>query len=188
MEERTGTVGDKIIRIVLTGPECTGKSTLAVQLAQYYSTLCLPEYAREYVGGLSRPYDYDDVVHIAETQVRQLEEYSNRANRILFLDTYLIITKVWFDLVFSRRPDWIVKELSQHSVDLYLLCDTDIPWEADPVRENGGTMREYLLGLYKKELIDFGCEYGIVQGSGDARLKNAIRLVENYIQKLTTYV
>lgn len=188
MEKRTGNVDDKIIRIVLTGSECTGKSTLAVRLAQHYTTLYIPEYAREYVGSLSRPYNYDDVVHIAETQAKQLEEYSNRANRILFLDTYLIITKVWFDLVFNRRPDWIDKELSKHSVDFYLLCDTDIPWEADPVRENGGPRREFLMGLYKKELVDFGCEFGIVQGSGDERLRNAIRLVDNYIQKLTTYV
>jgi NadR type nicotinamide-nucleotide adenylyltransferase len=188
MEKRTGVVGDKIIRIVLTGPECTGKSTLAAQLAKHYKTICIPEYAREYVAGLSRPYHYEDVMHIAETQVKQAEEYSRHANRILFLDTYLIITKVWFDLVFNRRPDWIDKELSAHPVDFYLLCDTDLPWEADAVRENGGERREYLLGIYKKELVQFGCEFGIVQGSGDERLKNAIRLVDNYIQKLTTYV
>lgn len=188
MEKRTGFISDKIIRIVLTGPECTGKSTLAVQLAKHYNTLCVPEYAREYVGSLSRPYDYGDVEHIAETQVKQLQEYSNRANRILFLDTYLIITKVWFDLVFNRRPKWLDKELSEHSVDFYLLCDTDVPWEADAVRENGGDRREYLLGLYKVELANFGCEFGIVQGLGNERLKNAIRLVDNYVQKLMTYV
>ncbi len=188
MEKRTDPVGGKIIRIVLTGPECTGKSTLAVQLAQHYNTISIPEYAREYVGSLTRPYDYNDVVHIAETQVKQLSEYSKRAGRILFLDTYLIITKVWFDLVFNKRPEWIDTELSGHSVDFYLLCDTDIPWKADPVRENGGTRREYLLSLYKKELVDFGCEFGIVQGLGNERLKNAIRLVDNFIQKLTTYV
>jgi NadR type nicotinamide-nucleotide adenylyltransferase len=188
MEKRTGQIGDRVIRIVLTGPECTGKSTLAVQLAQHFNTLCIPEYAREYIGSLSRPYNYDDVVHIAGTQVKQLKEYSKGAGRILFLDTFLIITKVWFDLVFKRRPYWIDKELSEHTVDFYLLCDTDIPWVADPVRENGGERREYLLELYKKELADFGCEFGIVQGSGDERLKNAIALVDNYIQKLTTYV
>jgi len=150
--------------------------------------LCIPEYAREYVSSLSRPYTYEDIVHIAETQVRQLDEFADRANRILFLDTFLIITKVWFDIVFHRRPEWIGNELSRHSVDFYLLCDTDIPWVADPVRENGGNRREYLLELYKKELIDHGCEFGIVQGSGDERLNNAIRLVDNYIHKLTTYV
>jgi nicotinamide riboside kinase len=188
MEERTGKVGNKLIRIVLTGPECTGKSTLAVQLAKHYNTLCIPEYAREYVGSLSRPYNYDDVVHIAEMQVKQCKEYSLRANRILFLDTYLIITKVWFDLVFNRRPDWIDTELTAHAVDFYLLCDTDIPWEADPVRENGGTRREYLLEIYKRELANFGCEFGIVRGSGNERLKNAISLVDKYIQNMTTYV
>jgi NadR type nicotinamide-nucleotide adenylyltransferase len=183
MEKRSGIVGQKIIRIVLTGPECTGKSTLAVQLAKHYNTLCVPEYAREYVDGLDRPYDYEDVVHIAEMQVRQLEEYSQHANRILFLDTYLIITKVWFDLVFNRRPAWIDKELSAHPVDFYLLCDTDVPWEADTVRENGGARREFLLELYKKELLYFGCEFGMVNGLGRERLKNAIRMVDNYIQK-----
>jgi nicotinamide riboside kinase len=188
MEKRTGKVGNKLIRIALTGPECTGKSTLAVQLAKHYNTLCIPEYAREYVATLSRPYNYDDVVHIAEMQVKQLKEYSLRAGRLLFMDTYLIITKVWFDLVFNRRPDWIDTALAEHSVDFYLLCDTDIPWEADPVRENGGTRREYLMGIYKRELIHFGCEYGIVRGTGNERLKNAIAQVDNYIQKRTTYV
>jgi len=188
MEERSGHVSDKIIRIVLTGPECTGKSTLAIRLAQHYNTLCIPEYAREYIAKLSLPYTYEDVVHIAETQVVKLEEFSKMANRILFLDTYLIISKVWFDLVFKRRPEWIDKELSKHSVDFYLLCDTDIPWEVDPVRENGGERREFLMGLYKQELKDFGCEFGIVKGLGEERLKNAIRLVDTFIQKLTSYV
>lgn len=188
MEKGTGLVGDRIIRVVLTGPECTGKSTLAMQLAQHYNTVCIPEYARQYIGSLTRPYAYDDVLHIAQTQVRQLDEYSGRANRILFLDTYLVITKVWFDLVFNRRPEWIDKELSTHSIDFYLLCDTDIPWEADMVRENGGTRRELLLGLYKKELTDFKCEFGIVRGLEEERLKNAIRMVDTHIQKLKTYV
>lgn len=188
MEERTGHVSDKIIRIVITGPESTGKSTLSARLAQHYNTLCIPEYAREYIEKLTMPYTYDDVVHIAETQVRQLEEYSQKASRILFLDTYLIITKVWFDVVFKRRPDWIEQELLKHPVDFYLLCDTDIPWEADHVRENGGTRRKFLMDIYKKELLHFGCEYGIVQGVGDERFKNAIRLVDTFILKLTSYV
>jgi nicotinamide riboside kinase len=188
MEKRTDQTGEKLIRIVLTGPECTGKSTLAIQLARHYNTLYIPEYAREYVSGLSRAYTYEDVVHIAEMQVKQLEEYSLRANRILFLDTFLIITRVWFDLVFKHRPEWIDTKLAEHPVDFYLLCDTDIPWEADPVRENGGPRREFLLDTYKKELVNFGCEFGIVRGTGDGRLKNAITLVDNYIQSLMTHV
>jgi len=122
------------------------------------------------------------VEHIARMQVLQKDEYSSRANKLLFLDTYLIITKVWFDVVFHRCPDWIRTELARNEIDLYLLCNTDIPWEPDPVRENGGAMREYLLNVYKKELEFWGCNYRMVSGIGDARLYNAIRLVDNLIK------
>jgi NadR type nicotinamide-nucleotide adenylyltransferase len=181
MEKGTGRTGESVIRVVLTGPECTGKSTLAIQLAAHYNTLCIPEYAREYVAGLSRPYTYEDVEHIAAMQVTQMHEYSGKARKILFLDTFLIITKVWFDVVFHRRPHWIDEELKRQHIDLYLLCDTDIPWEADPVRENGGSQREYLLELYRKELKEFGCNFHVVTGTGVDRLKNAISLVDRFI-------
>jgi NadR type nicotinamide-nucleotide adenylyltransferase len=183
MEKRTGNTDGEMIRVVLTGPECTGKSTLAVQLARHYNTICIPEYAREYVSALSRPYTYSDVEHIAATQVRQKDEFSARANKILFLDTYLIITKVWFDVVFHRCPGWIKEELSRKEIQLYLLCNTDIPWEPDPVRENGGSRREYLLELYKKELETWECPYRIVSGTGEIRLQNAILLLDKFIQK-----
>jgi nicotinamide riboside kinase len=173
MEKRTGNTDGEMIRVVLTGPECTGKSTLAVQLARHYNTIWIPEYAREYVSALSRPYTYSDVEHIAATQVRQKDEFSARANKILFLDTYLIITKVWFDVVFHRCPGWIKEELSRKEIQLYLLCNTDIPWEPDPVRENG----------YKKELETWECPYRIVSGTGEIRLQNAILLLDKFIQK-----
>lgn len=182
MEKRFAKAGD-IIRVVLTGPECTGKSTLAVELAAHYNTLSVPEYARGYVSGLSQPYSYADVEHIAETQVRQKEEFSNRANKILFMDTYLIITKVWFDVVFHHCPEWIIRELSSNDIDLYLLCTTDIPWEPDAVRENGGERREYLMELYIKELQQWRCKYEIVTGSGPVRLHNAISLVDNFVSQ-----
>jgi nicotinamide riboside kinase len=183
MEKRTGNTRGEMIRIVLTGPECTGKSTLAVQLARHYNTLSIPEYARIYVSALTRPYTYSDVEHIAATQVRQQEEYSVLANKILFLDTYLIITKVWFDVVFHRSPGWIKKALSRKDIQLYLLCNTDIPWEPDPVRENGGSRRDILMELYKKELETWGCHYQIVTGTGEIRLQNAIGLVDDFIMK-----
>jgi len=185
MEKSTGESGNKITRIVLTGPECTGKSTLAAELATHYNTVYIPEYAREYISGLSRPYTLNDVQHIAEIQIRQKEEFSAldsvRASGILFMDTYLIITKVWFELVYHQCPGWITSELARNDIDLYLLCNTDIPWVPDPVRENGGSKREYLLKLYKKELINYACNYRIVYGTGMARLQNAISHVEHFI-------
>jgi len=168
-------------RVVLTGPECTGKSTLAMQLAGYYNTLYIPEYAREYISGLRRSYTYADVLHIARTQVRQKEDYSMRAGKLLFLDTYLIITKVWFDTVFHRYPKWIDRELARNDIGLYLLCDVDIPWMPDPVRENGGEMRHILLEMYRKEMEERGFAYRLVTGTGEQRLQHAIRHVDEYL-------
>lgn len=171
------------MRVVLTGAESTGKSTLAANLARHFGTLYIPEYARDYVTGLGRSYTYEDVEHIARTQVRQMKEFSANAGRILFLDTYLIITKVWFDVVFHRRPEWLSQEIDAQEIDLYLLCDTDIPWEADPVRENGGERREELYRIYRKELEQAGCPFEVVTGLGEDRLGNAVKIVESYQKK-----
>jgi|WetSurMetagenome_2_1015567.scaffolds.fasta_scaffold175974_2 nicotinamide riboside kinase len=182
MEKRIDSPENTVIRVVLTGPECTGKSTLAMQLASHYNTIYIPEYAREYVAGLTRPYTYFDVEHIAETQIIQLNEFCPGANKILFLDTYLIITRVWFDVVFHRHPVWIDEELARNQIHLYLLCNTEISWEPDPVRENGGSQREYLFSRYRSELESWGCNYGIVSGTGTTRLQNAILLVDNFLK------
>ena len=183
MEKTSAERTNKLVRVVLTGPECTGKSTLSEQLARHFSTVFVPEYAREYIGGLCRPYNYEDVVHIADVQRMQAHDTFEKANTLVFFDTYLIITKVWFNVVFGRHPVWIDKELSAGTIDLYLLCDTTIPWTADPVRENGGEMREKLYYMYKKELDDLGCKYNVITGIGEDRLNHAIDAVNQYVQE-----
>jgi len=183
MEKRTEDPSDNLIRIVLTGPECTGKSTLAQQLASHFATVYVPEYAREYIANLCRPYNYDDVMHIAEVQRKQAHEIVNPVNRIVFFDTYLVITKVWFKVVFGRCPEWITEELSRKTIDLYLLCDTSIPWTTDPVRENGGEMREKLYLMYKNELEQLGCSYKIITDTGQQRLNLAIHAVNEFLEK-----
>ncbi len=181
MEERNADRNNTIIRIVVTGPECTGKSTLSASLARYYNTVFIPEYAREYVEKLTRPYTYEDVMHIAEIQIKQEKEYEKKANRLLFYDTYLIITKVWFDVVFKKRPLWIDEKLKENHINLFLLCNTDIPWIPDSVRENGGEMREKLFEIYRNELEYYGCNYVIVSGKGNERLENALKAVESLL-------
>ena len=176
-----------IIRVVITGPECTGKSTLAEQLAGHYHSEFTPEYARDYIANLERPYEYNDVLHIAEVQLKQAYECVNRANKIFFLDTYLIITKVWFEIVYGHYPQWIDEELARKTVDLYLLCNNDLPWIADPVRENGGEMREKLYLRYLRELDKLGCNYAIISGSGQQRLKCAVEAVDHYFPNLCHY-
>jgi NadR type nicotinamide-nucleotide adenylyltransferase len=185
MEKRVDKSPSTLIRIGITGPECTGKSTLAAGLAAHYRTAFIPEYAREYIESLHRPYTYDDVVHIAERQVMDEQAYALKANGILFYDTYLIITKVWFSVVYNRMPVWIDEVLQRNHIHLFLLCDTDIPWVPDNVRENGGEMREKLLMIYRQELEKYGFPYTVIRGKGNKRLKNAIEAVESKLQQLT---
>lgn len=183
MEKGADKSRPSMTRIVVTGPECTGKSTLAAQLAAHYNTTFIPEYAREYIENLNRPYTYEDVVNIAGQQVREENKFARKANKILFYDTYLIITKVWFDLVYKQRPDWIDEILKQRHIHLFLLCDTDIPWYPDNVRENGGAMRKKLFRMYQQEIENYGFPYAIINGKGEKRLHNGIKAVDSILNK-----
>jgi NadR type nicotinamide-nucleotide adenylyltransferase len=170
-------------RIILTGPESTGKTMLSTELAARFNMPFIPEYAREYILNLGRQYTYNDVVHIAKKQVELMEFYSAQKSEYLFIDTYLIITKVWFDKVFHRCPEWIDIEISKTINDLYLLCRPDIPWVPDRVRENGGHMREVLFDLYENELKNAGLNYAYVEGDGEDRIKNAILQINTFYLK-----
>jgi NadR type nicotinamide-nucleotide adenylyltransferase len=164
-----------IRRIVITGPESTGKTELAQALAEKLNSPWIPEYARQYVENLDRPYNYNDVIQIAKYQViQEKESILKTENGIIIFDTWLIITKVWLDLVFGKCPKWIPDYIRSSKIDLFLVCDTDLPWIADPVRENGGEKRKELFQLYCDEISTFGFKYEIVSGSGITRTENAM--------------
>jgi len=175
------TISSTIKRIVLIGPESTGKTELAQFLSKKLDTVFVPEYAREYIENLNRKYTYNDVVHIAETQINLSKRFINQANKVLFYDTYLIITKIWFKVVFNTYPSWIDKELTENPIDLFLLCNTDIEWLPDAVRENGGKMRDKLFEIYKQEIEDYGFKYEIIKGVGEERFQNAQNIITNYL-------
>ena len=166
-------------RIAILGPESTGKTALAQSLASYYNSPWIPEYARQYVEQLDRPYTYEDVENIARHQIAEVSEYETkfREKKILFLDTELIITKIWFLHVYQKCPDFLLTALQESSVDLYLLCQPDIPWEYDPVRENGN-LRDYFYEWYKKEIIALNKPFVEINGLGDVRLQNAIQSID----------
>ncbi|MFC2096411.1 AAA family ATPase [Bacteroidota bacterium] len=178
MEKR---IKQEIKRIVLIGAESTGKTELTEYLSEKFGTVWVPEYAREYIEKLNRPYTYDDVEHIAKRQVVLEEEFVRRANKILFYDTYLIITKVWFKLVYNKVPDWLHQKIVDSKIDLFILCDNEIPWISDPVRENGGEMRDKLFKIYKEELKYYGFNYKIIKGSGSDRRNNALKIVNDFL-------
>jgi NadR type nicotinamide-nucleotide adenylyltransferase len=163
--------------VVITGAESTGKSTLTEQLAAHFGSLFMPEIARSYVEGLNRKYTFDDVEQIAKLQVENLNEICKQTSPFVFVDTWLIITKVWFEFVYSKTPGWLIDEIKKTRVDLFLVCDTDLPWIYDPVRENGGENRNILQNLYIKNIAEFGFNYKVVEGSGNERLSNAIQFV-----------
>jgi len=165
-------------KISIIGAESTGKSTLAQLLADYFESKYIPEYAREYITNLKKKYIYKDLIFIAKKQIELEQNYLSK-NKFLFLDTDLIITKVWFLEVFDKIPDWIDKEILLNKADFYLLCNNDIEWEEDPVRENGGERREYLFNLYKEELIKINANYKIIYGTGAKRFKNAKNTIYN---------
>jgi nicotinamide riboside kinase len=166
--------------ILITGPESTGKSELAGALASRYRGVVVPEYARGYVAGLRRPYTFQDVEHIARIQSGTYDHYLQEPGWVFF-DTWLIITRVWFEVVYGKVPGWIEGRIRSARFDLVLLCDTDIPWVPDPVRENGGEKREALMKRYREELIRFGLPFQQVSGSGPQRLQHAIHHIQHAI-------
>ncbi|MDA3953886.1 MAG: ATP-binding protein [Bacteroidales bacterium] len=178
MEKR---IKKSIKRIVLIGAESTGKTELAESLSKHFFTVFVPEYAREYIEKLNADYTYNDVEHIAKKQIELENENYQKANKILFYDTYLIITKVWFKMVYNKIPNWINKKIEDNNIDLFLLCSNDIPWISDPVRENGGEMRDKLFEIYKKELNQYNCKFKIVTGTGEDRFNNALKLVNEFL-------
>ena len=157
-------------KVGIIGPESTGKSTLASYLAHRYGGVLVPEYAREYMEkrACASAYTYEDVVNIAQQQVQQLQNCIHGGitegyrSKVVFFDTELIITKVWFLHKFGECPDFVEKALHDYPMDVYLLCYPDMEWEPDPVRENPD-IREYLFDWYEREIQALGIPYYIIR-------------------------
>ena len=165
-------------KIAIIGPESTGKSELARQLAETFNVPWVPEYARTYIENLRRHYRYRDVCHIARKQMEE-QSYFNKnlpETKMVFFDTDLIITKVWFEYCYNRVPVFVTRHLQKKYFDLYLLCEPDIPWEPDSVREHGND-RQFFFEWYRREaeLTETPCV--IINGLGENRLKNAIEAI-----------
>jgi nicotinamide riboside kinase len=115
-------------------------------------------------------------------QKTQMQAALKLKSEIVFFDTWLVITQIWLKMVYNDVPEWIPEMIKTTPIDLFLICDTDIPWEPDPVRENGGEMRIELSKIYQKTIEGYGYPFMIVKGEGENRTKNAIDLLNNFLQ------
>jgi NadR type nicotinamide-nucleotide adenylyltransferase len=168
---------NKLIKVAITGPESTGKSSLACDLANHYNTLWVPEFARDYLNKIDRPYTYQDVEDIAKGQLLLEDQFALKANRYLFCDTELIVIKIWMEYKFKMVPDWINEQIRNRQYDHFLLCNIDIPWEPDPLRENP-QLRRFFFEWFVREIESNNINYTIISGNQHLRQTNAINTID----------
>src|ERR1700722_6048940 len=166
-------------KIVVTGPESTGKSTLCEQLAKKYNTIWVPEYAREYLLKLGRPYTYDDLLIIAKGQLEQEDRITaSSKSPMVFIDTDMYVMKVWCEYVFGKCHSFILDEIVKRKYDIYLLCNTDLPWVADELREYPDLeSRERLYHMYKDLMVNQSTPWFDISGDYEERLEKAMSFI-----------
>jgi NadR type nicotinamide-nucleotide adenylyltransferase len=182
---------EPIIKIVVIGPESTGKSTLCEQLANHFNTIWVKEYAREYLITNGTAYNLSDLDNIAAGQlasedlaVKKLDDLSkpDKQHSLLFIDTDLYVVKVWSEFVFNTCSTKILNEISNRKYDLYLLCEPDIPWVKDDLREYPDlNIRSVLYHHYKDLLVNQKVGWENISGDYHQRLSKAIAAVNDYL-------
>lgn len=172
----------KANKIIVTGPESSGKTTLTRALAAYYGAVWVPEYARTYLDGLNRLYQESDLVRIAKGQLAKEEEYARRANGLLFCDTSMLVLKVWSDYKYGRCAAFIQEQLKKQKKAFFLLCQPDIPWTFDRLRENPND-RDELFAIYRQNLQAFDFSFRIINGNREERLDKAVAAADAFIKR-----
>jgi len=162
-----------MLKIIVTGPESSGKTTLCKALSTHFEIPFTEEYAREYLNNLEGDYTQSHLLEIAKEQL--LSEHNTQ-----ILDTDLITIKIWSNYKYGNCDKWILKQIEKQKAEkrFYLLCKDDIPWEEDPQRENPNDRVE-LFEIYKQELDNLGHNYFMVEGKN--RIENSISKISSLI-------
>jgi NadR type nicotinamide-nucleotide adenylyltransferase len=185
----------QLTHVCLIGPECTGKTTLAEELAIHFGAPWVPEFAREYAERVGRLLTYDDVEPIARGQIALEDAWDlGRPARIdaagetpalpalLILDTDLVSTVVYSRHYYGRCPEWIEGEARKRKADLYFLTDIDVPWTADGVRDTVAA-RAALHGQFANALANFGANFVTVSGDWEQRWKTAVTRLDSLLDR-----
>jgi len=171
-----------IIKIALFGPESTGKTTLAKQLAEYYETEWVPEFARDYLQEKWEENKHicvaDDMMPIAYGQTALENQKLASANKYLFCDTNLMVTKVFSEMYYGFCDPLLNEAALKHEYDLFFLTDIDVPWEKDDIRDTPEG-RETVFSVFKQTLIDTKKPFITLSGDKESRLKKAISIIDN---------
>ncbi|MBL0180944.1 MAG: AAA family ATPase [Chitinophagaceae bacterium] len=180
-------------KIVVIGPESTGKSFLCEQLAAHYNTTWVKEYAREYLLKNGTEYSFETLLKIAKGQVADEEAETRRLNaanlklktsnsKPLFVDTDMYVMKVWCEFVFQKCHHWILNRIAERKYDLYLLCNTDLPWVKDELREYPDLeSRKTLYHHYKDIMVNQSVPWVDISGGYEERFQKAIMAVDTII-------
>jgi len=181
----------EVKKVVIIGPESTGKSTLSKLLADHYNTLWCPEYAREYLLTHGVHYTYDDLLIIAKGQLSLEYEYTSKVTNqadqskgspLLFVDTDMYVMKVWCEYVFNKCHPYILEQITEQKRALYLLCNIDLPWVKDELREYPDLQsRKELYHIYKDILVNQNVPWVDVSGTHEQRLQTAVGAVDKLL-------
>jgi HTH-type transcriptional regulator, transcriptional repressor of NAD biosynthesis genes len=165
-------------RVVIYGPESTGKTTLAEKLAAHYNTVWVPEYARGYLDKKGSWVEPCDIPYIAEGQLQTEDLLARHANRLLICDTDLITTTIYSQHYFGECPVWIKQQADEREYDLYLLLDIDVDWVEDWQRPDPNN-RQYFFERFKSELEKRGRKYAVISGSYEERFERALKEIDS---------
>ena len=178
----------QIKKVVVIGPESTGKTTLCEQLAEHYNTIWCPEFAREYLMTHPVDYNYEDLLTIAKGQIdledKFISKFSTQDPSLLFIDTDMYVMKVWCEFVFDKCHRFILDQIVKRKYDLYLLCNVDLPWTLDELREYPSIeTRKKLFNIYKDAMVNQSVSWVEISGNSEERLQKAVAAVDELLKK-----
>lgn len=170
-----------MIKVVLTGSECTGKTDMARRLGEHYAAPVSAEFVREYAEQRGGRLEFTDHGPIARGQMAAEDAAIAKTRDLVVLDTDLVSTALYCEHYYGRCPTWIADEALRRAGDLYLLMMPDIPWIADGVRDRGDR-REEMHALFRTRLEEWSLPFAEIGGDGDARMRAAVAVIDQLIR------